>query len=407
MSPRKILIITNRVPFPLKDGGNLAMNAMIEGYARAGWQVYLLAMNTSRHYLKQEQLKKLFTHLYAFEWVDVDNNLKMMDMLKNYLFSSKPEHARRFYTEEFRDKLKDVLKAFNPDVVQVESVYLSTYMPIIKKHSYAITILRMHNVEYQIWQGVKKRTRRNMLKRIYLTSLTERIRDFEREAWKEYDLLLPITEKDAYLVTRLEEITNIIVAPFGIDVTKIKETHSSEKWVGYHIGAMDWMPNRHGMHWFLNKAWPRIHKAAPNFEFYFAGRNMPEDFKHLNIPGVHCLNEVASADDFIADKKILIVPIMSSGGIRVKILEAMAAGKIVITTTNGIKGIDAKPGEHFLLARKPEDFARWVKWCLDNKAAAEAMAERAHDLVREKYEYRKVINHVIEEVEAMLSAHKH
>ncbi len=401
MAQRKILFITNRIPYPLKDGGNLAMNAMIEGYHRSGWQVYLLSMNTTRHYIPHDQLQKQFTHLHAFNWVDVNNNIKWTDLVKNYIFSREPEHAKRFYKANFKEKLKEVLVSFKPDVVQVESVYLSTYLPEIKKRSHALTILRIHNVEYQIWQGLARKTK-NSIKQAYLSNLAVRIRNFERDAWKEYDLLLPITEKDATVIARLEEIKNMVVVPFSIDLDKIKRGGKEEKWVGYHIGAMDWIANREGIKWFIEHAWSKILRVAPGFEFYFAGRSMPDEFMHLNITGVHCLSEVSSAEEFIADKKILIVPLWSGGGIRVKILEAMAAGKIIITTPAGIKGIEAKAGEHFLLARKPEDFAKAVKWCFDNRAAAEAMAQRAHDFVSEHYEQNKVIKHVIDEVELLL-----
>ena len=399
-NPRKILILTNRVPYPLKDGGNLAMNAMIEGYHRVGWQVYLLAMNTSRHHIKHDQLQKLFTHLFAFEWVDINNHLKWTEVIKNYLFSREPEHAIRYYNEDFKDKLIESLESFKPDVIQVESVYLSTYLPIIKEYSDAVTVLRVHNIEYQVWQALAKK-HRNWLKRIYLNNLAVRIRNFERDYWKEYDLLMAITEKDARMIGRLESVNNMIVAPFSIDLGKIKPGHN-ERWVGYHIGAMDWMANREGMRWFLGKAWPKIRRTVSGFEFYFAGRNMPDEFKKLDIKGVYCLNEVPSAEDFIADKKILIVPLKSGGGIRVKILEAMAAGKIVITTSVGIKGIEANPGEHYLQANKPEDFARAVKWCLEHKEDAEKMARNAQELVKEKYEYEKVINNVIDEVEKLI-----
>ena len=401
MAQRKILILTNRVPYPLKDGGNLAMSAMIEGYHRSGWAVYLLAMNTSRHFIKQDQLKGLFTNLFAFEWVNVDNQLKMTDILRNFLFSKEPEHAIRFNNEGFKEKLKNVLASFKPDVVQIESVYLSTYLPVIKQYSIAVTVLRLHNVEYQIWQGLANK-HKSSIKRFYFNSLTKRIRDFERNAWKKYDLLLPITEKDAQMVGRLEDINNMIIVPFSIDLEKIKPGNN-EKWVGYHIGAMDWIANREGIRWFLGKAWPKIHLAEPGFEFYFAGRHMPEEFKKLNISGVHCLDEVPDAESFIADKKILIVPLWSGGGIRVKILEAMAAGKVVITTTYGIKGIEARPGVHYLLVRKPDDFVRAVKWCLNNKAAAGEMGLKAQQLIKENYESGKVIKNVVHEIELLLT----
>jgi polysaccharide biosynthesis protein PslH len=405
MAERKILIITNRVPYPLKDGGNLAMQAMIEGYHSQGWKVFLLSMNTTRHHVERSQLQKLFTHLYAFEWFNFDNNLKWTDIARNYLFSKQPEHVGRFYSADFREKIKEILVSFRPDVVQIESVYLSSYLPVIKEYSGAITVLRMHNVEYQIWQSLAKK-HTNRLKQVYFNNLTVRIRNFERAAWKQYDLLLPITEKDAFLVERLEEVNDIIIAPFSIDVRKIKPG-VNEKWIGYHIGAMDWIPNREGIKWFLDRAWPRIHRSIPNFAFYFAGRSMPEEFKNKKIPGVHCMDEVHDADDFIADKKILIVPLWSGGGIRVKILEAMAAGKIVITTSSGIKGIEAKSGEHFLLARKAEDFEKSIKWCLENKDAAEKMADKARKLVLEKYEQRTVLKGVIAELELLLKSHNH
>ncbi len=401
MEPRKILIITNRIPYPLKDGGNMAMNAMVQGYHNAGWQVSLLSMNTTKHYIKHEQLQKLFTHLHSFKWVDINNTLKWADIAKNFFFGNEPEHLERYRSEAFSTVLKDELVSFRPDVVQVESIYLNTYMPLIRRHSNAVVTLRMHNVEYQIWQGLAKKTK-NVFKSYYLTNLAVRVRNFERTAWKDYDLLLAITEKDAHLVQRLEEITNVIVAPFSIETDKIKLNTGNERWVGYHIGAMDWIPNYDGIRWFLHKAWPRIQRLTPTFQFYFAGRKMPDDLKETGLKGVFCMDEVPDADEFIADKKILIVSLWSGGGIRVKILEAMAAGKIVITTSKGIKGIEAKPVEHYLRVHSPDEFAKAIKWCLENKEAAEVMAMNARKLIMEKYEHKKVINDIISELEALL-----
>lgn len=403
MTQRKILIITNRIPFPLKDGGNLAMNAMIQGYHNAGWKVFLLSMNTSRHYVEPAKLKTLFTNIFAFEWLFVDNKLKPLSILKNYLFSNEPEHAVRFYKKDFEEKIVEIIESFKPDVIQVESVFLATYLPIVKKHTDALTVLRLHNVEYQIWQSLAQKSKN--FKKIYLNKLTKRIRDFERAAWKDFDLLLPITEKDANLILRLEDVNDMIVSPFSIDLDKIKPA-KNEKWVGYHIGAMDWLPNQEGITWFLERAWKKIHRTVPSFEFYFAGRNMPDNFKNLNYTGVHCLDEVPSADEFISDKKILIVPLWSGGGIRVKILEAMAAEKVVISTRPGIKGIEAKSGEHYLQVSSPDDFARAVQWCIDNKEAAEKMAQRAHKLVKEKYEHKSVMKVIIDEIEVLLGEQK-
>jgi len=310
----------------MNDGGNLAMKAMIEGYHSNGWEVSLLAMNTSRHFVAPDTLAKLYTNIESFEWIDINNDIKPIKVLTNYLFSKEAEHVGRFYVKEFEDKIIQTIAARQPDVIQIESIYLTTYFPAIKKASDAITILRSHNVEYHIWHGLASHTK-NILKRRYLQSLTKRLKEFERSAWKKYDLVLAITVKDAYHMTRHEKIKHLVVAPFSIDIHALPAPSGNEEWVGYHIGAMDWIPNRDAVRWFLEKAWPKIMAKCPSFRFYFAGRKMPDDFK-VNLPeGVTCAGEVKNAEEFIADKKILIVPVKTAGGIRIKIMEGMGAGK--------------------------------------------------------------------------------
>ena len=401
MEPRKILIVTNRIPYPLKDGGNLAMNSMINGYKDAGWQVYLLSMNTSRHHVAQKVLEKLYLDLYCFEWVNVNNDLNKIRLVKNYLFSKLPESVERFYKADFELKLRDVMANFSPNVVQFESVFLSSYLPVVNKFEGTIKVLRLHNVEYHIWQSLAAKVE-NRLKKIYFTSLTNRIRKYEKSSWAKYDLLLPITNKDAEVVKKRKLTNELLVAPFGIDLSHIPLQTTEEKWVGYHIGAMDWIPNREGLQWFLQQVWPKVIKSNPKFEFYFAGRDMPEELKKISIKNIYCLDEVPSAEEFIADKKILIVPLLSGSGIRVKILEAMAAGKVVITTVNGIKGIDARNGTHYLLANRPEDFQRTIKWCLDNKENAQAIADNARKLIAERYNNNKITQKIINTLESML-----
>jgi len=406
MPARKILIVTNRVPYPLKDGGNLAMHVMIRGYHEAGWQVYLFAMNTIRHKVSHDRLHELYKDIHAFEWMDIDNSVRGITVLKNFLFSKLPEHAERFYKPEFEQRLSKIVADFRPDVVQMESVYLSGYLPVIKKMAPdALNVLRLHNLEYQIWHSLAGK-KKGLLRKTYLTNLSERLRNYERAAWKQFDLLLPITEKDANQVKMLEDADQMLVAPFSIDVDQIPVTHVQERWVGYHLGAMDWLANQDAIKWFLQEVWPKLHKAVPSFEFYFAGRNMPDSFKTMRREGVFCKSEVPDAHEFIADKKILIVPLRSGGGIRVKILEAMAAGKVIIATGMAIKGIDARAGEHFMLVRKPADFVAATKWVLENKQAAEQMAERARALILEKYDMRIVAGRIIHKLEEMLAHHE-
>ncbi len=404
MSQHSILIITNRVPYPMNDGGNLAVQAMINGYRDAGMDVYLLSMNTSRHNIPPQQLATLFRDIKGFEVSDINTDVRNADIIFNFLFSSKPNHAVRFKNAAFARKLEEVLKKLKPDIIQVESIFLTSYLPIIKKIvPNAATILRLHNIEYQIWQRFALETK-SPLKRYYLKSLAHRLRKYEEAAWASYDLLLPITEVDAALVRGSGIHTQMVVAPFGIDNANLHPDNEKTVWNGYHLGAMDWMPNKESLNWFLQDVWPEMHRQLPTFEFYFAGRQMPESYKALNLPGAHCMGEVPDAAKFVEDKKILIVPLRSGGGIRVKILEAMALKKIVISSDVGIQGIDATPGKHYLAASTKEELINAVKWCLENKERAMEIGEQAAQLVKDKYERRNITKRIINKLNLMRPA---
>lgn len=395
-----VLILCNRVPYPLKDGGALAMHATIKGWHDTGRPVYVLAMNTSRHRVTATSLPALYGQLAGFRMVDIANDLRIGPTLRNFLFSSKPQHAERFYSSAFSTTLQEMIREVQPALIQVESIYLSEYLPELRRHSNALLVQRLHNIEYEVWLRLAGETR-NPLKAFYLRNLSGRIRRYEQQVWQDFDLLLPITHADETYIRDSGCTTPMYMLPFGIDLDQLPVASAAEKWVGYHLGAMDWMPNREAMLWFLREIWPQIRIQVPDFEFYMAGRNMPDLFSEQQGTGFHCAGEVADARAFIADKKILLVPLRSGSGIRVKTLEAMAAGKIVISTATGIQGIEARSGEHFIEANTPAAFAAAIKWCLQNREAAEAIACQATDLLQRKYNQKRIMTGLVQFLKRM------
>ncbi|RYD57116.1 MAG: glycosyltransferase [Sphingobacteriales bacterium] len=401
MSGKRILILTNRVPYPLNDGGNLAMHAMIESYREAGWKVALMSMNTTRHYITPDQISRIYNDIDSFETVPVDNRVKPLNTMSNFLFSNVPNHVMRFTNAEFASRLKCTIDDFDPDVIQVESIFLTGYLADVRKEGKIKTVLRLHNIEYQIWQRLAMEYK-GFVKYFYFKNLSGRIKSYEEWAWKQYNLLLPITDVDAAVVKQSDPAAPTLTVPFGIDTNKVKATQADLK-KGYHIGAMDWIPNREAMTWFLQDVWPTLHKEVPDFKFYFAGRDMPASFAKLNIEGATCMGEVPDANTFIADKKILIVPLRSGGGIRVKILEAMAAGKVVISTEIGMQGIDAIDDVHYIRANDARAFINAVKWCLSKPEQAEIIANNARKLALEKYDRQVIMLGLNQKLQQMLA----
>jgi glycosyltransferase involved in cell wall biosynthesis len=396
----RILILTNRIPYPLKDGGALAMDAMIRGYHEAGWQVHLLAMNTSRHPVPPQTLATLYNELAGFYTVDVDNTVSKTAVLRNYFLSRQPEHVERFSSPAFAARLREVLEGVKPEVVQLESPFLAGYLPTIKEASKAKVVYRMHNVEAEIWMRLATESRG--LKRMYLKNLARRISKYEQTLWSDADLLLPITTTDGDAVKAASISTPQVVSPFGIEVPAENSKLPPYPLKAYHIGAMDWLPNEEGIRWFLSEVWPKLHEWAPEVTFHFAGRGMPDYFKKDLPEGVYCEGEVADAQAFIADKHVLVVPIRSGSGIRVKILEAMAAGKLVISTEVGMQGIEARSEMHYLSATSAHDFAHLIGWASSHRDKVVSFTEFAQMLTREQYDARDIMRRIVDALASMI-----
>lgn len=397
----RILILTNRVPYPLRDGGALAMDAMIRGYHDVGWQVHLLAMNTSRHCVPQEILQGLYTKIAGFHTVDIDNDVHIWGIIKNLLFSYEPEHAARFRSQAYAVALAKLLRDVEPQVIQLESPFLASYLPVVRAEAAgAIVVYRMHNVEGQIWSRLAAES--SGLKRLYLEVLARRVKRYERRLWEQVDLILPISEQDAAAISAANVLTPTVQAPFGITVEE-KQPLPPGPFKVYHIGAMDWLPNQEAISWFLKEAWPELHAASPDITFHFAGRGMPLTFYENLPPGAFCAGEVEDAAAFIRDKHLLVVPLRSGSGIRIKILESMAQGKLVISTDIGMQGINAQDNLHYLEANTAYMFAQTISWAHKHPREAANIVRLAYELVRERYDAHQVIKRVTAKLEQMLN----
>ncbi len=152
----------------------------------------------------------------------------------------------------------------------------------------------------------------------------------------------------------------------------------------FHIGAMDWLPNLEGVENFLNNIFPIIIQKYPSIHLHLAGKSMPRDFTKYKSDHVTIHGQVEDAVEFISQYDVLIVPILSGSGIRIKILEAMAEGKPVISTSAGIEGIKARPGKDYLLANDPSEWIIALEF-LNQPSQYELIANNALSYIRENY----------------------
>lgn len=383
----KILQVSKKFPIPLHDGETIAIMELGRALTELGCDVSLLTMNTSRH-RNDSPLEEIdeFKHYKSVYAVPVDNQFKIIDALSN-LFSNDSYHISRFECDQFEEKLIDILETSDYDVVQLETLYLAPYVDIIKKHSKALVVMRAHNIEHEIWDRISHQTK-FIPKKIYLSYLTKKLKRFEIDKLNSYDFLVAISDRDLIKFKEFGYKNGCISTPVGLSFDNyIPDYQSYDQALKLSfIGSLDWMPNSEGLSWFFDEVWPLITRRFPTCEFHFTGRNAPEALTKLSLKNVFFHPDESDAKAFINNYSIMIVPLLSGSGIRVKILEAMALGKVVITTGVGLEGIKATHAHNVLIANNPDEFINAIQYCFDNQKTIIEIGKNANQFIRNNYD---------------------
>ncbi|MBK7410785.1 MAG: glycosyltransferase [Saprospirales bacterium] len=400
----RVLQLCKKFPYPLKDGESFAIFHLSKALHQLGCSVTLLAMNTAKHPYDTTALPEDFAHYQAVYTVPVDNRIKLLPALAN-LFSSASYHISRYVSSDFESRLTQLLKDQEFDWIQLETLYLAPYIPVIRKYSKAPVVMRSHNVEHEIWERLGQHLRPSP-KRWYVRHLTRKLKTYEVKQLGQYDLLLPITQRDGHRFQSMGYTGKSLILPIGLDLRHYQPDPSSFKKplsLGY-IGSLDWIPNLEGIEWFFKEVWGPLSRRFPTMQLHIAGRNTPDWLLRLKIPNVYVHGEVPDAPAFINAHSVLVVPLLSGSGMRAKILEGMALGKVILTTTIGLEGIEAKDKQEVLVADTPDEFLQALEYCYQQNGALERIGQRALQLVGSHYDNQKVARKLIETCGTMVAS---
>lgn len=391
----RILQLTKKFPFPLKDGESIAVTNLSKSLKALGCEITLLSMNTVKHYVNTDSLPDTFDHYKRIYTVELDNRVTVFGALKN-LFTSDSYHVCRFYYEEFRLKLVELLKQDSYDIIQLETLYLAPYIDLIRTFSNAKIVMRSHNVEFEIWDRITENTT-FLPKKLYIRYLAKKLRRFELDQLDKYDALVTVTQRDLNAYINHGFKGKGLALPIGIDTGEYvsNKLDFDELSISF-IGSLDWLPNLEGLNWFLEEVWPEIRRTRPKLKLHIAGRNTPDSIRALANDSIVVEGEVEDAHKFINQHAITIVPLLSGSGMRVKILEGMALGRVVISTQIGMEGIDAHHKEDILVADSEDEFIQAIQWIMNNEEAAENLAIKAKAFIKTNFDRevnaRKLMN---------------
>ncbi|MCY1500851.1 sugar transferase, PEP-CTERM/EpsH1 system associated [compost metagenome] len=382
----KVLILTNRIPFPPNSGYPIVVYNTIKGLLTGGVDVSLFSLNSSKHHVDVDDIYDPLFKQIRFYSSPVDTEVNIWDAFFN-IFSNQSYNVSRFYDEDAARLLENVLREQEFDIIQFEGLFVVPYLDLVKANSKAKLIYRAHHIEFDIWERLAAREQFTP-RRKYLEFLSRRLKAYESEQINRFNQVFAISHHDRQNFLKFGCQTRLDVFPVAIDLHKYEADLSKTSFPTlFHLGAMDWRPNKEGLEWFLDEIWPDIEELSSELRFYIAGKKMQKQFFEYDSENLIVEGEVFDAVEFMNSKAIMIVPLLSGSGMRVKIIEGMAMKKCIIATSMAAEGIDCENGKDILIANTPDEFYRSILQCitrpqrwLEIGEQARKTVERDHDI---------------------------
>jgi len=365
----RILILTPRLPWPPIDGGRIAMARLAEGLVHGGADVEILSLNPRKH-------RAAATASMPLQAIDIDTRIPSFSMRIPFIVG-------RFVSSEFQNALRTTLGRFKPDVVQIESPFLLPYVDTVRNESDARIVLRSLNVEFRIWEGLA-RIERNPFRRIALRSIAASLRKYEVRHLDTTDAIVPISEDDADDFRRLGCTRPMHVAPCGVTVPDATGGTPIPKSVGF-IGSLDFRPNQEAVEWIAGELWPRVVERVPDARLSIAGSSAPKWLRR-RMTNIDFRGRVDDATAFMNSTSVMIAPLFAGGGMRIKVLEAMALAKPIVATTLGAGGLHVEHGRDILISDDAASFADAVALLLRDPQTAARIGNAARETVRSRYD---------------------
>ena len=316
-----------------------------------------------------------------------------------------PLPVLNYTTAAMKEALKRVLDEQDFDVVQVESIHLTAYLPIIRAaRSRPLVLLDWHNIESELMQRYGERAG-NFLRRAYARRTARQLSRLERRAAREFDAHVVVSERDGAQILEHERGARVSLIENGVDTAyysdeRIERAHAAARDdaepVGRRhrlvfVGSMDYHANVDAAVNFAREVWPRLHERKPELTYTIVGRDPAPEVRQLaRLPGVEVTGTVADVRPYYREALAAIIPLRVGGGSRLKILEAMAAGVAVVSTTLGAEGLSVRDGENILIADGGRELGETIAAVADDPLRRKRLGEAGRALVFERYDWSRI-----------------
>ena len=382
----KILFLSPTVPFPLTDGGRIRVFNLLKQIAEKS-DITLLALETQP--TDEEgvaELRRLGVQVHLVPNAPTLPRVSLRTLI-NAFQRQQPITVSRYDLPAYRQKFKELLARENYDLVHYEMFHTAQFHTETDLPS----VLSQQNVDSEIWRRLCSETANPFYKFVYWTQ-QRAFQRYERVLSPKFDVVTCTSDIDAIVFQQHCAEDAIAIIPNGVDVTHFQPDFTTESPAHLiYIGSMDWYPNEDAVAFFADEILPDIQSEVPEVRFSIVGGNPSARVRKLaERDSVIVTGRVPEIKPYFAEATVFVVPLRIGSGTRLKILEALAMGKAVVSTSVGAEGLDLKDGEEIFIADEPKPFAEAVTRLLTDPVIRRRIGENGRARVEKDYDWRSI-----------------
>lgn len=384
----KILMLVPFLPNTSTSGGQTRWYNIIK-YMSARHEITLFSL------IKDDTEKKFIDPLKKYcNKVRVFRRTKSPWDLRNLLltaFSFYPLLVIRNWSPKEKKAIKKELEKGNYDVIHAETFYVMPHIPKTKVPS----IMVEQTIEYQVYKHYVDNEIHPILRPFFMIDVVK-LRFWETYFWKKATKAVAVSPDDKSRMQELVPGLKVDVIPNGVDSTYYSEKKYKKlkpPRVLYGVSNFEWLQNQEAVRLLVNKVWPIIIRGYPSIKLWIVGRKMPKWINELGEKrkDIEVTENILDTREAYGGSSVMVTPIKGSGGTRLKILEAMAAGLPIVSTSVGIAGLGVQKGKHVLTSDTCDGLAKEALKILKNGDLARKIGESGRKFVRENYDWREIV----------------
>jgi polysaccharide biosynthesis protein PslH len=305
------------------------------------------------------------------------------------IFDSKPKFAHTYPLHGLNSMMMTICEDWQPDVCHLETLFVAPLSLSIEKIPW---VLSTQNVESENTRTQAKR-RNKLTHRIAGYIESQKLLRWEKHWIQRSNCCIAVSDADAEIIKGWDISNDIVIVPNGVDTQWFNAPNTSDNRRRglLFFGNLGYIPNVDALQYLIQDILPLIQKRHPGIPLNIVGGNASKELTSLfDVPGVDYMGFVPDIRPYLKAAQVCVVPLLSGGGTRLKILEAMAAGLPVVSTTKGAEGLNVKHNENILIANTPREFFEWVDKLMNDEAFARDLSKNAHRLVKNEYDWEGI-----------------